>query len=127
MKTILACVLLAAAVPAFADTTIMDNKQSKTIDCAKDPVATIMGNDNNVALTGTCTTVTVQGNHNKVAIASSATVSVTGNENTVAAAAVDTLDVTGNKNVVDYKGPVTKGGATRVSNTGTGNKVKPSR
>ena len=128
MKTAIACLLLAfAAAPALADKSITDNNKTVTIDCAKDPVASIEGNDNTVALTGACTKVTVAGNRNKVAVASSADVDVTGNENNVALVAVDELDVPGNKNVVSYKSAVKKGGKVKVSNPGTDNKVTASK
>ena len=127
MKTAIAALLLALTAPAFADKTIDGNKQTVTIDCAKDPNVMISGNQNNVALTGACTAVSVSGNHNKVAIASSTAVSVPGNENTVAVVAVDALAVPGNKNVVDYKTAVTQDGKTKVSNPGTGNKVTQSK
>ncbi len=123
MKTALAAVLLAlAAAPALADKTITDDKATGTIDCAKDAVVTIAGNEADVALTGACKHVTISGNHNNVAIASSIAVDVTGNENKVSVVAVDALSVPGNKNIVGYKDAI-KAGKTRVSNLGTDNKV----
>ena len=130
MKTAIAALLLAvvlAPASAFADKTILDNKQTSTIDCAKDPAVAITGNDNEVALTGPCTKVAVSGNHNKVAIAQSTEVSVTGNENSVAIVSVDSLSVPGNKNVVTWKTSTAKDGKAKVSNTGTANKVSQSK
>jgi hypothetical protein len=130
MKTAIAAVLLAlvaGSAPAFADKTITDNNKTATIDCATDATVSIEGNGNTVTLMGACTHVTVAGNHNKVAAVSSASVDVTGNENAVTVDAVDTLAVPGNKNVVDYKAAVAKGGKTKVSNPGTGNKVTRSK
>ena len=123
MKTAIALALLLAAVPAFADKTIVDNKQTTTIDCTADGDVTIAGNENTVTLTGTCKSVTVSGNKNKIAAASSEHAYVTGNDNTVAIDALDNLAVPGNNNVVSYKATVAKGGKTKVSNPGKGNKV----
>ena|SRR5579862_755681 len=108
---------------AAADVSLTDNNKKKTIDCAKDPNVTIVGNSDAVTLTGACTAVTVAGNKNKLTIASGTAVTVSGNDNVVTITAVDALTVDGNRNVVSYKGAVTKGGTVAATNSGKDNVV----
>ena len=117
----------ALPAPAFAYKTNTYNNKTTAIDCATDATVSVAGNGDTVTFTGACTHVTIAGNHNKIAIASSADIDVTGNENNVAVVAVDELDVPGNKNVVSYTTAVMKGGKTKVSNAGTGNKIARSK
>jgi hypothetical protein len=100
----------------------MDNKQTVAHDCTKDPVATIMGNENTVTLTGACTKITVNGNNNKITAASAKEVSVPGNENTVDVEATDNVVTAGSKNTVTWKKGVSDK-KPAVHNSGTGNKV----
>jgi hypothetical protein len=127
MKTAITLALLLASAPAFADKTIVDNKQTTTIDCAADADVTIAGNENTVTLTGACKSVTVSGNKNTVTAASSEHGYVTGNGNTVTVDAMDYLAVPGNNNVVTYKATITKGGKLKLNNPGKGNKVTKSK
>lgn len=106
---------------AFADVSIMDNNKTITVDCAKDPEVSLVGNHITVNLTGTCTKVTVTGNHETVN-GSVTGAFVLGNHNTLNLDGVDTISVAGNHNTVSYKGPLTKK-KTSVSNLGRKNKV----
>src|SRR5579863_5334992 len=88
---------------AFGDAMVMDNKKTMTIDCGKDKTASIMGNENNITLRGSCTQVSVMGNKNVVKSEIAATVNVAGNDNTVTVDASDTVSVTGNNNKIAWK------------------------
>lgn len=118
----LSLIALLFASTAAADVSIVDNNQTVTVDCAKDPNVSIAGNNAKVTLTGTCKAVVLAGN--KATVTGSATsVSVAGNENTATLDVVDTLSVTGNKNVVSYAKASDAKKKTRVSNLGNNNKV----
>ena len=117
----LALVLLLASPAAFAKH-YMDNKLTITHDCSKDPEASVMGNDSTITVTGACDSVSVQGNHNTLKIASSKKVSVNGNENTVSVEASDAIAVNGTSNKVSYKKGVS-GDKVAVTNNGSKNTV----
>ena len=127
MKTILlaAALVLAAAAPAAADITILDNQQKVTVNCAKDKGINILGNHAVVTLDGTCEKVTIAGNHASVT-GSSAKVHIAGNHNTVSLDAVDELLVSGNRNTVSYKKGL-KEKTSKVSISGKYNKVNPEK
>ncbi|PYE55290.1 DUF3060 domain-containing protein [Deinococcus yavapaiensis] len=91
---------------AFAiNSTIRDNNKSFRLDCNEaNDVVTVRGNKNTVVLTGTCESVTVDGNNN-----------------TLQAATIRTLSMRGNNNRVTVKQ-----GSTNFSNTGKNNQfVRP--
>lgn len=122
MKTVLfATALTLAATAAYADVNIFDNKQTVTVDCAKDKAVNITGNNAVVTLKGTCDVVNISGNDAKVT-GSVATANVSGNNNTLTLDAVDAVLTTGNKNTVSYKKSV-KAKKTTVANTGNENKI----
>jgi hypothetical protein len=106
---------------AFADVSIMENKKTVAVDCAKDKEVNLIGNHITVNLTGTCTKVTVTGNHGTVN-GSATGVFVLGNQSTVNLDGVDTISIAGNQNTVSYKKPLAKK-KTTVSNSGKDNKV----
>lgn len=116
----LASIMFAAGV-ASADVTIMDNHKTVTVDCAKDPNISLLGNHITVTMTGTCTKVSATGNHLKI-IGSVTTANVPGNHNTLELDGVDRISVIGNYNTVSYKKPLAKK-KTSVSNVGKNNKV----
>ena len=120
-KRILAAAILSLTSIAAADVTIADNKQTLTVDCAKDKQVNILGNHATVTLTGTCTKVSVSGNNANVT-GSANTVWIAGNNNNVTLPGVDTLTIAGNSNNVTYKGPITAK-TTKVSNPGNKNNV----
>ena len=101
---------------------IMDNGKTMTIDCKDSPAVMVMGNENTVTLTGTCTDVSVTGNKNTVTGAAASQVSTTGNDNTVTIDTVDRITSTGNRNTIAYKKSAA-GSDTKVSNTGKDNKI----
>jgi hypothetical protein len=121
MKRLGFAILLVSTV-AFAKNAYMDNKLTVTHDCDKDPVASIMGNENTITFTGKCGDISVMGNKNTVIIATAAGVSVTGNENTVTVDTVAKLATTGSKNTVSWK-KAASGDKPTTRNTGKDNKI----
>jgi Protein of unknown function (DUF3060) len=110
-----------AATTAAAEVTIMDNHRSTTINCAHQREVNVIGNHNKVTLTGTCSALTVTGNHNTV-FGSTTEAGVAGTHNTIELEAVDEIAVTGTHNTISYKQPIARK-RTAVSNTGTNNKI----
>jgi hypothetical protein len=107
---------------AAADAMFADNKQTATVDCAKDATVNISGNEATITLTGVCENVLVSGN--KATLTGSAkNVVVSGNDNTVDLDVVDKLLVSGNSNTVSYKKSTDAKKKTKVSNPGNKNKV----
>ncbi len=111
---------------AAADAMFADNKQTATVDCAKDPNVAITGNEATITLTGTCEALLVSGNKAKVTGSAKKTV-VSGNDNTVDLDVVDNLLVSGNSNTVSYKKASDAKKKSKVSNTGNKNKVAPKK
>jgi hypothetical protein len=102
---------------AFAEKHYNEGKGG-TWDCAKDGVVTIDANAGKYTFTGTCKSISINGNANKIAIDATATSSVNGNTNAVTANSADALLVPGNENTVTMKKvPGTS------SNPGTNNKI----
>jgi len=121
-KLALIAVLLAS--PAAADVSLVDNHETVTVDCAKDPNVSIAGNHETVTLTGVCKSVMIAGNSAKVT-GSATSFSIAGNKNTVDIDGADTISITGNDNTVSYKKAAdAKKKAPKVSNLGTKNTVK---
>ncbi|HEY4175354.1 MAG TPA: DUF3060 domain-containing protein [Kofleriaceae bacterium] len=122
MRKLLFVALVVSGSVAAADVSIVDNNQTVTVDCAKDPSVSIAGNGAKVTLTGTCKAVVLAGN--KATVTGSATsVSIAGNENTGTFDSVDSLSITGNQNTVTYKKASDAKKKTKVSNLGTKNAV----
>lgn len=107
---------------AAADAMFADNKQTATVDCAKDANVNISGNEATITLTGTCENVIIAGNKAKL-VGSAKNVVVSGNDNTVELDVVDKLMVSGNTNTVSYKKASDPKKKTKVSNPGNKNKV----
>jgi hypothetical protein len=107
---------------AAADALFADNKQTATVDCAKDASVSITGNDATITLTGVCENVLVSGNKAKLT-GSAKNVAVSGNDNTVDLDTVDKLLVSGNSNTVSYKKSSDPKKKTKFSNTGNKNKI----
>ena len=125
MKRLGFALLLVSSV-AFGKGSYLDNAKTATHDCAKDPDAAIMGNENTITFTGTCTDISVMGNKNKVIIASASGLTVTGNENTVDVDTVAKVAATGNKNTVTWKKAST-GDKPALRNTGKDNKISQAK
>jgi hypothetical protein len=121
MKRFTILLVLAVAGTAAANA-YLDNKQTVTHDCAKDPVANVAGNENTITFTGTCKTITAAGNQNTLTIESVASLNVTGNQNTVTAVAVDAINALGNNNTVTWTKGVS-GKKPKVASPGNGNKI----
>ncbi|MBA3459480.1 MAG: DUF3060 domain-containing protein [Deltaproteobacteria bacterium] len=124
-KTLLVAALLSMSSVAAADVTVTDNKQTVDIDCAKDKLVNIIGNHATITLKGTCTKVSISGNHANLT-GSANTVWIAGNNNNVTLPGVDSLTIAGNSNNVTYKGPITAK-TTKVSNPGSKNNVTQQR
>jgi hypothetical protein len=125
-KSFMFAALVALTSSAAADVTITDNHQSVTVDCAKDPAVSVLGNHATVTLTGTCSRVTLAGNHNTVT-GSATSVSVPGNHNTATLGVVDMLSVPGNHNTVAYKNSSSAKKKTKIGVTGNQNKITRAR
>jgi Protein of unknown function (DUF3060) len=96
------------------------------LDCTDSPTQSIVENDGTYTVSGACEQIAVTGNNNKLTVASAVVIAIAGNANTVAAAAVDKISVSGNKNTVSWKKGVA-GAKAKVSNVGTGNKIKQTK
>jgi hypothetical protein len=118
---LVAVLALLLSSTAFADVTIMDNDKELTVDCAKDPQVSLLGNHITLTLTGTCAKVTATGNHLTIK-GSAESVLVPGNHNTLDLDNVDAIKVPGNHNTIMYKGPI-KAKQTAVSTLGKNNTV----
>ena len=102
MKHVVLLALVLSSKVVFGEALVADNKQTRTIDCAKEPSVMIAGNENTVRLEGRCQAVRVPGNGNTVIVESAADLSLAGNGNTVAISGVDTISVPGDRNVVTW-------------------------
>lgn len=122
MKLLAAALVSLVATTAAADITIMENRKTITVDCAKDPEVNLVGNHIRVTLVGTCKKVTVTGNHESV-VGSVISARVLGNHNTLDLDGVDALSIAGNHNTASYKRPL-EAKKTAVSNVGKYNTVK---
>jgi hypothetical protein len=121
MKT-LTIALLFAAAPALADVHIHDNKKTLTVDCAKDKIVMIHGNDAVITLKGTCEGLVISGNKAKVT-GSVTKVGVSGNKNTLELDATLDVNVSGNDNTVSYKKSTDDKKPVAVANSGKNNKI----
>lgn len=121
MKRFAIALVLLVADTAAANTYV-DNEKTVMHDCAKDPEATIVGNENTITFTGTCSKISATGNENKLKIASVKQLDVQGNENTITADEVDAIHVLGNRNTVVWKKGLSAK-KPKVSSPGTGNKI----
>jgi hypothetical protein len=121
MKRFAFLFVLALAGTAAANS-YLDNKKTVTHDCAKDPEASVAGNENTVTFTGTCSRISADGNDNKLKIESVKLLDVRGNKNAITVDAVDAINAPGNKNTVAWtKGISDK--RPKVSSSGNGNKI----
>ena len=123
MKHFVILAALLTAKTVFADAIVANNKQTRTIDCGKDGVVLIAGNDNTIKLKGQCKLVRIPGNNNKVTADGSAAIAADGNDNTIAIAAVDAISVNGNHNAVTWSKTISGDDEPDVSMWGDDNKV----
>lgn len=122
----LAVSALALASSASADVVYNDAAVTATHDCGEDPEVSINGSSSTLTLVGTCTKVAISGSSNKVTIQASDKVSVSGSMNEVAIEAANKIAVVGSANQVSWKKGL-KGAKPKVSNVGTGNKISKAK
>jgi hypothetical protein len=124
MKTIAFVAAFVSFLPlAAADVAVTDNNETLTVDCAKDPNVSIMGNHTTMTLTGTCKKVSISGNHATVT-GSANLVSISGNHNTAVLDGVDKLSTPGNHNTATWKKPIdAKLKKPKIGNSGNGNTI----
>jgi hypothetical protein len=123
MKLFITVVMSLVPAVAVADVSIIDNEETVTVDCSKDKVVNIVGNDAKVTLKGTCSNVRISGN---TAIVTGATISVmvSGNESALTLDAVDSILVSGNDNKLAWKKTASAKLATpKILNSGDRNKI----
>ncbi len=125
LSALVAATLIALTSLASADVSVVENHETIAVDCTKDKTVSLVGNYITATLTGTCTKVSVAGNHNTVT-GSAISVWLAGNHNTAALGQVDELMVPGNFNTATYKGPVSAK-ATKVGNPGNKNTITQQR
>ena len=117
-------VLLATPALAAAETVIASSNQSVDHDCGKDPELVINGSSHELAVTGECTRIVINGSAVHGTIASVLKLQVVGSGNELAVDAADRIALVGSDNKVTYKRSVTPKKKTRVGNVGTGNRIK---
>jgi len=118
--------LLLAASPALADVSVIDNHKTVKVDCTKDKTTTVLGNENTITATGTCTLISVAGNKNVIKADTTTKLEVAGNDNTASVTAADEISVPGSRNTVSWKKGAS-GKAPAVSNPGKDNKVSQAK
>lgn len=125
MKTLVLAMLVTttlATSAALADPRVLTGNHTKfTNDCSKHKEVDVVGNHITVTLKGTCTKVTVAGNHATVK-GSATTVSVSGHHCEVHLNETDEISVPGNNNKVTWKKSSVEGGPS-ISNSGNKNTV----
>ena len=127
MKTLSLAVLAVlvttvASSDALADPRVLSgDHKAFTNDCSKHKDVSVVGNHINVTLKGTCSSLTVAGNHATVK-GSATTVSVPGNHCQVDLDQTDEISVPGNSNKVTWKKSSVPAGPA-ISNTGNKNTV----
>ncbi|HEY4240319.1 MAG TPA: DUF3060 domain-containing protein [Kofleriaceae bacterium] len=120
----IAFLLLFVAGTAAADTTIMDNNKTITIDCAKDKDLSLLGNHLVITLSnGACNKISITGNHETVTGAAK-DFEIAGNFNTINPVDAAIINVMGNNNTVAWKSAK---GAPKISNVGKSNSVTQSK
>jgi Protein of unknown function (DUF3060) len=121
MRQIVAFVIVVSGVLApglaRADKTYNMGKGG-TWDCAKDDGVTINANNGTYTFKGACNRISVNGNNNKLTIATAKSLDINGNNNTAALTSVDSIQTNGNNNHVTYKK-----GSPNVSNPGSHNTI----
>lgn len=98
MKRIIWLIALTPAI-AFANKTFNEGSGG-TVDCSKDPDATINLNNGKFAFKGACKSITINGNSNTLAIDSVASLSVNGNDNKVSYGGKPKVSNLGNNNTL---------------------------
>lgn len=125
MKSVMKRILFAVLVflPAVAGADDDDDAAKLTkIDCSQQADHALNDNKGTFEFTGTCGTISVQGNDNTVRLDKAKTVLVPGNTNTVAVGGVDRIVVAGNANKVTWKKGLTKA-KPKISAPGNANKI----
>lgn len=116
----LALVLALACTPALAFAGKTYNEGSGgTWDCSKDATVTINIDNATFTFTGTCGTISVNGNSNTITVAGTKTIVLNGNSNTATLTAVQMIQANGNSNTVTYG----KDAKPKVQSLGSDNKI----
>jgi hypothetical protein len=116
-----AITLAALFAPAHAEVTVIDNRRTIEVDCAKDPEVNLVGNHIKLTTKGVCARITLTGNH-EVVTGSATAVHISGNHNKVMMDAADEVSVAGNHNTISVRKALTRK-APRIGNVGNYNKV----
>jgi hypothetical protein len=124
MKHFLILAVLLTAKTVLADAIVANNKQTRTIACAKDGVVLIAGNDNTIKLTGQCKLVRIPGNNNKVTADGTAVIAADGNDNVIIVIATDAISLNGSHNRVQWSKTISGDEEPDVSSWGDDNEVK---
>lgn len=119
-KLALGLVIACTPALAFAGKTYNDGSGG-TWDCSKDPAITINIDKGTFTFTGTCGTISVNGNGNTITVAGTKMIVLNGNSNTATLAAVQTIQANGNSNTVTYA----KDAKPKVQALGSSNKIGP--
>ena len=121
MKRILFAILVFLPAAAGADDDDDAAKLTK-IDCSQQADHALADNKGTFEFTGTCGTITVEGNDNTLQLEKAKLVTVPGNTNTVKVGGVDRIIVAGNANKVTWKKGLTKA-KPKISVPGNANKI----
>ncbi len=116
-------IVMSLATVASADGLVVNNKQTRTFDCAKDPTVLIAGNGNTITLLGKCKTVRIPGNDNTVVGGEILSISIDGNKNTLRVTAVDEVSINGDRNALTWSKTIDGDASPEVSILGEDNKV----
>jgi hypothetical protein len=117
MRTLIGLLIALTPAVVHAGKTYNDGAGG-TWDCKKDPTVTINANHGTYTFKGACTSISVNGNTNKVAIESVDRLEVNGNENLIEADTASRIGTNGNANKVTYKQ-----GTPKITNPGTDNQI----
>jgi Protein of unknown function (DUF3060) len=117
-----AAISASVASLAHASVDFQEAGQTVTHDCGQDPDVSISGSTSTVTLTGRCLSVAVNGAANTVSIASSEKVAVNGSTNEVHIDATNKIAVVGSNNQVTWKKAI-KGKKPKIAVLGVQNSV----
>jgi len=102
---------------------IAENHLTKTIDCNNESIS-VMGNNNELTIKGSCTGIQILGNHNTITIETTPELNVAGNYNKISATTVEAIAVMGNYNgIVWTKGTEKDPTISNLGNKNTVNKA----
>ena len=122
MSLVLLCWCATVAL-ADDDTWVWSDSNAKAAhDCGKQPVVIVNASADQLALTGKCTKVSVNGSRVKVTAESIDALAVNGAENAIVVDALGKLSMTGASNTITWKTAI-GGKKPRVTDQGSGDSV----